>query len=115
MARSRNADQDTPETSAKWVAVKEWSGGFSTERIRESFERPQGTWRLSYKTESGEPGKNGVVDIIVRTKDNQMVAAAYNLQGAASGILRVKSEQPEYFVEISSFGPRWWIAVERSE
>ena len=115
MTRLRNADQGIPEASVKWIAVKEWSGGFTTERIRESFERPKGSWRLSYTTESGEPGKNGVVDIVVRTKDNQMVTADYNLQGASSGILSVRGEQPEYFIEVSSFGPRWRIAVERSE
>ncbi len=103
------------QASVKWITLKEWAGAFTTERIRESFERPTGNWRLSYTTEPGEPGKNGVVDIVVRTKDNRMATAAYNLQGASAGILRVTGEQPEYFIEISSFGPRWRIAVERSE
>ena len=108
-------NQTTPEASAKWITLKEWSGGFSAERVRETFARPPGAWRLSYKTEPGELGKSGVVDIIVRSPDERMVTAAYNLQGSTSGTLMVKGEQPQFIIEISSFGPRWRIAVEQAK
>jgi hypothetical protein len=78
-----------------------------------SFEAPKGTWRLSYKTETGDGGRNGVVDIVVLSKTKQTLTAAYNLQGAASGVLKVKEDQPEYLLEVKSFGPRWHVAVEQ--
>lgn len=96
----------------KWVSVKEWTGTAHPEPTHVTFEAPAGTWRLSYKTEQGDGGKNGVVDILVLSKSHQTLTAAYNLQGAAAGVLSVKEQQPEYFLEVKSFGPRWHIAIE---
>lgn len=102
--------------SAKWIAVKEWSGGVNLEQVvKERFDRPAGVWRLSYTTDAGTAARSGVVDITVWTKDNKLMASAYNVQGTAAGHLHVKGEQPEYFVEVRSFGPRWRIVIERSE
>jgi hypothetical protein len=114
--RARQASQDTKAPGTKWLTVKEWSGGVTIEHsLKERFERPAGPWRLSYHTDAGDAARSAVVDVLVWTKDNQLAAAAYNLQGTTSGTLTIKREQPEYFVEVKSFGPRWRIAIERSE
>ena len=115
MRQSAIAEQKKPDADEKWLIVKEWSGTYHAEPSRERFEPPPGTWRLAYKTEQGDGGRNGVVDIIVMSKTNHTLTAAYNLQGAASGVLTVKEVEPEYFVQVKSFGPRWRIAVERLE
>lgn len=111
----RSAAQAAPSATERWTAVKEWAGTFSADTTKAQFERPQGRWRLVYKTEAGDAGKNGVADIVVRSKDNQIVTAAYNLQGGTDGVLTIKGEQSEYFLEVKSFGPRWRVAVERLE
>ena len=90
-------------------------GGYGQCRHDESAIRTaSGRWRLVYKTEPGDAGKNGVSDIVVRSKDNPIVTAAYNLQGGTDGVVTIKGEQTaEYFLEVKSFGPRWRVAVER--
>lgn len=115
MKQAGLAEQKKPDADGKWLTVKEWSGTYNVEPHRERFEPPPGTWRLAYKTEQGDGGRNGVVDIIVVSKTNQTLTAAYNLQGAASGVLSVREVEPEYFIQVKSFGPRWRIAVERLE
>ena len=115
MRQAAAAEQKTPAADGKWLVVKEWSGTYHPEPARERFERPAGTWRLAYKTEQGDGGRNGVVDIIVMSKANRILTAAYNLQGPTSGVLTVKADEPEYFAEVKSFGPRWRIAIERRE
>jgi hypothetical protein len=103
----------------KWSVVKEWAGGETlegVERAPESFARPAHSWRLEYKMEADTtPGRNGVVDIVVRTKADGLVKAVYNLQGPTSGFLTVKSEAPEFYLEVKSHGPKWWVAVEQSQ
>jgi hypothetical protein len=94
------------------VAVKEWSGGTGPTHTLDPFPRPPHPWRLSYRTEPGEPGNTGVVDIIVRNKDDRMMTAAYNLQSAVAGSLTVKEEHPEYYIEVTSHGPKWQVAIE---
>ncbi len=115
MRQAGIAEQKKPGADGKWLIVKEWSGTYNAEPARERFEPPAGVWRLTYKTEQGDGGRNGVVDIIVMSKTNHTLTAAYNLQGAASGVLSVKEIEPEYFLQVKSFGPRWRIAVERKE
>jgi hypothetical protein len=106
-------------SDSKWSVVKEWSGGETlegAERALESFARPARAWRLEYKIEADTtPGRNGVVDIVVRTKADGPVTAVYNLQGPTSGVLTVKSEAPEFYLEVKSHGPKWWVAVEQSQ
>jgi len=115
MRQAGIAEQKKPGADEKWLIVKEWSGTYNAEPAHERFEPPPGTWRLAYKTEQGDGGRNGVVDIVVMSKANHTLTAAYNLQGPVSGVLTVKEAEPEYFLLVKSFGPRWRIAVERLE
>ena len=105
-------------SDSKWSVVKEWTGGETlegNERELEPFARPARSWRLAYKMEADTaPGRNGVVDIVVRTKADGLVTAAYNLQGPTSGFLTVKSEAPEFYLEVKSHGPKWWVALQQS-
>ena len=106
-------------SDSKWSVVKEWAGGETlegNERELEPFARPTRPWRLAYKMEADStPGRNGVVDIVVRSKAEGLVTAVYNLQGSTSGFLTVKSEAPEFYLEVKSHGPKWWVAVEQSQ
>ena len=105
-------------SDSKWSVVKEWSGGETLEGAEhelEPFARPARAWRLAYKMDADTtPGRNGVVDIVVRTKADGPVTAVYNLQGPTSGFLTVKSEAPEFFLEVKSHGPKWRVALEQS-
>ena len=115
MKQAAIAEQKSqPLTRSGWSSRNGAAPTTPSLRVSDSSRRP-GTWRLAYKTEQGEGGRNGVVDIIVMSKTNQTLTAAYNLQGAASGVLTVKEAEPEYFLQVKSFGPRWRIAVERLE
>jgi hypothetical protein len=95
--------------------VKQWSGGPGPAHKLDPFARPPNLWRLAYKTEAGETGTTGVVDIIVRNTEDRMLTAAYNLQSTAAGFLTVKEEHPEYYIEVSSHGPRWQVAIEQAD
>ena len=111
---SPNDQRPSPIDRGDWIVVKEWSGGPGQAHKLDAFARPPRPWRLAYTTEAGEPGQNGVVDILVRNKANRLVTAAYNLQGSVTGFLAVGEEHPEYYIQVNSHGPRWRVAVEQA-
>jgi hypothetical protein len=43
------------------------------------------------------------------------MASAYNLQGKVSGSLTVPGDDTEYYLEVKSYGPNWWVAVEQPQ
>jgi hypothetical protein len=101
------------DANEKWAVLKEWTGGPGPVHKLDPFARPTGPWRISYKTDAGETRTTGVVDVIVRTKQDRMVTAAYNLQSVVAGHLTVREEHPEYYIEVRSQGPSWRVAVEQ--
>jgi hypothetical protein len=102
------------ELDTNWRVVKEWSGGRGVEHELEPFARPSHDWRIVYRITVSQATPTGVVDVVVRTKDHTMVTGAFNLHGAMSGVLIVAGEEGEYYLDIKSYGPEWWVAVEQS-
>jgi hypothetical protein len=106
---------DQEGSNFQWSVVKEWSGGRGVEHEPEPFTRPAArSWRIAYRTEA-EKNVAGVVDVVILTKDHKMVASAYNLQGKVSGFFTVTGEETEYYLEVKSYGPDWWVAVEQAQ
>jgi hypothetical protein len=106
-------DLGQEDSNSKWSVVKEWSGGQGVEHELEPFTRPTHSWRIAYKIQAAQ-NVRGVVDVVVRTKDHKIVTGAYNLQGRLSGFLSVTGEEAEYYIEVKSYGPDWWVAVEQA-
>lgn len=103
------------DADVTWRVVKEWSGGRGVEHELELFTPPSRGWRIAYKTTASASVPTGLVDVVVRSKDHKMVTAAYNLKGGVSGILIVPDEESEYYLDVRSYGPDWWVAVEQSQ
>ena len=102
-------------SNSKWSVVKEWSGGKGVEHKPEPFTRPAAhSWRIAYRTEV-ETNVGGVVDFVVFTQDHKVIASVYNLQGKVSGSLTVTGDETEYYLELKSYGPNWWVAVEQPQ
>ncbi len=103
------------ESKTTWSVVKEWSGGRGVEHELEPFTRPSREWRVAYKTTVSQTAPTGVVDVVVRRKDRTMVTGAFNVHGGVSDILIVAGEEGEYYLDVKSYGPDWWVAVEQSQ
>jgi hypothetical protein len=106
-------EPDQEESQTTWRVVKEWSGGRGVEHELESFTSPSREWRIAYKTTVSRAAPTGVVDVVVRTKDRKMVTGAFNIHGGVSAILIVVGEEGEYYLDVKSYGPDWWVAVEQ--
>ena len=111
-----------------WTVVQEWSGG-PGQRKTEPFVPPSSLpWRVTFKA-SGDVF--GVLNVFVRTTDEELVAAAVSQQArlrrcppgvpnpcreeALSGSLLVHTEHDEYFLEIASYRLNWQLALEERQ
>jgi hypothetical protein len=113
IAAAGGADQDRGE--AKWVTVKEWSGG-SGQTKTEAFRRPGRPWRVSFNSTAGE--RFGIFEAAVRTPaDDRLIAGVFGVQadeqGIVGGAFQVDSDHEEYVLEIASQGLQWRLAIER--
>ncbi len=102
-----------PASTTKWVVLKEWSGG-SGRKETEKF-TTTGTWRVAWKTTTGDPDPIGSVSIAVRKATGELVKLANNLgQKIMSGNFQVLSSPGEYYLEIESADRNWHVAAEHA-
>ena len=105
--------QDVP--SAKWMVIKEWSGG-SGHKQTEKFTTSGEAWRVSWKTLAGDPDPIGSVTVSVHDVAGHLVTMAANLgQKIDSGNFKVHSKPGEHYLEIESADRRWQVAVEQPQ
>jgi hypothetical protein len=105
-------------SDSEWVAIKEWAGG-NGPRKTEAFAPSKKPWRVSYKATGGD--RWGLLDIFVRTKSEEYVASALNMQLLAfeedtrSGAFLVTSEHDDFVLEIISNRIDWHVAIEQPQ
>jgi hypothetical protein len=99
-------------SASKWVVLEEWTGGSGLKET-EKFTTKTPSWRVSWKTLTGDPDPIGSISITVRTGEGQLVTLANNLgQKFTSGNFNVLSKPGEHFLQIDSADRNWHVAVE---
>lgn len=105
----------TQAADKKWVPIKEWSGKTGRQQT-EKFKTSTASWRVSWKTTTGDPDPIGTISIAVRTGGDELVTQANNLgQKVFSGTFNVNSPAGEHYLEIESADRNWQVAAEQSQ
>lgn len=112
----RLKDRHRGQSEREWVVVQEWNGGHgkTTTDVFTPGSRP---WRVVFKATSGE--RWGLLDVFVRTGENQQVGSAVNMHlmafedGERQGTLMVDNEADQYVLDIGSDNLSWQVVVER--